>query len=441
MLGGLLAGTAGAVVVDDNIAGVSGAYGGARLFARGDAGTLVGRRWAGSAWTAWSDFGGMQMTSGPSADVRRDGTVDVFAKGPDDAIYHRYLSAGRWTDWGSIGGIAASAPASTARYGTETLDVVVRGGDNRFYHKLWNPTAGWSDWGSLDGQFLYAPTVISHQTGKLDVFGVGVDHQLYQKHWDGSAWSAWMPLGGYLTSAPSAVSQQSGRVDVFARDGNNNVAQLSWNGSAWSQWGIIATIATSGPGAYSEGLGRVDLFVRGGAQLYQNQFASGAWSGWLATGATAGALGIPTEPVADYEITAVGLSSEETAFDVGDDAEARAAAASGSCRARIFTRWGSNLVGTRLIWLRQEIRWCTQVGRLTYVKRFISSDSPGLGWEKDGGTTSQTEGGVGRTTFRSNLQQKFRLCGNIGPVGGCIRTRTIVNDVEVGPNAAWAWRN
>ncbi|MDW5595062.1 hypothetical protein VSS74_11975 [Conexibacter stalactiti] len=256
----------------------------------------------------------MQLTSGPAASARADGTVDVFAKGPDNAIWHRYLTNGVWSDWGSIGGIGTSAPASTSRMWSPNLDVFVKGNDNRIYHKYWTPADGWTDWGSLDGQFLYAPAVVSHEPGKLDVFGVGTDHQLWQKHWNGSSWTAWIPLGGYLTSAPTVESQEAGKVDVFARDANNNIAQRSWNGASWSQWVTISTIATSGPTALSEGIGRVVLFVRGGPQVYVNQLITGLWTGWGPFGATEGPIGIPQEPLPPANGTLIRGSGSSTVY-------------------------------------------------------------------------------------------------------------------------------
>lgn len=279
--------TARAAVVDDRPSGVVASPGHVHMFARGAGGTLLTRWWSDGSWNQWQDFGGMSITSGPSANVRPDGTIDVFAKGPDDQIYHRYHTiTGPWTEWGSIGGTATSAPASSVRNGTNTIDVVVKGGDGAFYFKYWSPSTGWSGWASLGGTFKHAPAISSTEPGKFDVWGVGTDGQLYQKHWNGAVWTPWIALGGNLNSAPTVVSQAPGRVDVFATDYSQNVAQRSWDGASWSAWVAIPTVATSAPFAYSEGVGRVDLYVRGGDEIYQNQFVNGTWFGWGPWGGT-----------------------------------------------------------------------------------------------------------------------------------------------------------
>lgn len=435
--GALPASPVEAAVVDDNLAATTGGFGGARVFARGDSGTLVANRWNGSGWTGWSDFGGMQLTSGPSASTRpADGTIDVFAKGPDDAIWHRYLTAGVWSDWGSIGGITSSAPASTSRMSTGELDVIVKGGDNGLYHKYWTPTGGWSGWGSLGGLFIYAPAVISHEPGKLDVFGIGTDHQLYQKHWNGSSWSGWIGLGGYLTSAPTVESQQSGKVDVFARDANGNIAQRSWNGTAWSAWVTIPTIATSGPTAFSEGPGRVVLFVRGGAQTYVNQLLPGSWTGWVPFGATAGPVGIPPEPYADSFGLSARSSGEEVPF-VPEDDEGRAVAASATCKSYLHRTTWDNVAGMALARINQQFNWCwdRDSGRINYLRRYYTRQALAPLWGPKGGWLTDSEGGRGRTTYRSIVSHDFALCMGIGSFQGCPQHITLTSDFIVGPRS------
>ena len=43
--------------------------------------------------------------------------------------------------------------------------------------------------------------VASWGPNRLDIFGLGQDHGMYHKWWDGSTWgpSGWEPLGGIFT--------------------------------------------------------------------------------------------------------------------------------------------------------------------------------------------------------------------------------------------------
>ena len=171
------------------------------VLARGADGAIYERHLEGGNWTAWASIGGV-AASGPAAAAYGD-SIHAFVLGTDLAVYENVLRAGQWSGWTSLGGKGSSAPAAISRRGTNYLDVAVRGTDNSMFLKTFQPGSGWSNWSPLGGGFTNGPALNSQDPTVLNVWGRGLDGQLFQRAWNGSAWSDWMPLGGYLTGAPS----------------------------------------------------------------------------------------------------------------------------------------------------------------------------------------------------------------------------------------------
>jgi hypothetical protein len=104
------------------------------------------------------------------------------------------------------------------------------------YTKHWEGN-GWSSWASLGGSFKSLPAAVSWGTGRIDIFGIGMDGALYYKGYSGKQWQAnWDNLGGTFTSAPTVVSWGLEKLDVFALGTDNAVYHKSWDGAQWSGW-------------------------------------------------------------------------------------------------------------------------------------------------------------------------------------------------------------
>ena len=124
---------------------------------------------------------------------------------------------------GALGGEFTSAPA-VASWGTGRLDIFGLGTDGQMYHKAWNGTE-WqpspTTWDALGGEFTSAPAVASWGTGRLDIFGLGTDSQMYHKAWNGTEWlpsaSAWEALGGEF-AVPFAGAASPQRLLILAPD-------------------------------------------------------------------------------------------------------------------------------------------------------------------------------------------------------------------------------
>jgi len=72
-----------------------------------------------------------------------------------------------------------------------------------------------------------SPAVARNNDGRLQVFVVGTNNQLYYKTQTaaaGSSWSEWSPLGGgaALSSSPQVAMNQNGGLVAFIIGSNNN---------------------------------------------------------------------------------------------------------------------------------------------------------------------------------------------------------------------------
>ncbi|MCY7272703.1 MAG: C1 family peptidase, partial [Phormidesmis sp. CAN_BIN44] len=94
-------------------------------------------------------------------------------------------------------------------------DVFGRGLDNQLWQKWRDSASGWSGWRPLCGSISSAPSVVSAGAEEFDVYARGADKQVWQKFWNGSKRSDWLPLGGQLASAPGAVVRKPTHRDVF----------------------------------------------------------------------------------------------------------------------------------------------------------------------------------------------------------------------------------
>jgi hypothetical protein len=117
--------------------------------------------------------------------------------------------------------------------------------NNSVWHDYQRPDGTWSGWEPLGGAIIGSPTV-AMWVGRLHVFVVGTDHQLYVKRQvtPGGGWTPdWTPMGGRLTSNPAALTNGAGLLEVYARGGDNAMWTIwqTWAGvqAVWSTWASI----------------------------------------------------------------------------------------------------------------------------------------------------------------------------------------------------------
>ena len=80
-----------------------------------------------------------------------------FGTGTSGSVYYKRWTGSAWSDWTNIGGIAETTPNVTYGPGNR-IDVTVIGTDKAMWHKaaVVDSTTGgitWSSWQSLGGQF------------------------------------------------------------------------------------------------------------------------------------------------------------------------------------------------------------------------------------------------------------------------------------------------
>ena len=121
----------------------------------------------GQVWTEWVDLGG-ELASAPAVASWGPGRLDVFAQGENGHLMHKRWNGEEWSGWRDLGGRLTSAPA-TVSWGPNRIDVFVRGHDHQLAHKRWNGEE-WSDWRDLGGHLTSSPAVSSWGPNRLDVF-------------------------------------------------------------------------------------------------------------------------------------------------------------------------------------------------------------------------------------------------------------------------------
>jgi hypothetical protein len=138
--------------------------------------------------------------------------------------------ASSWTSLG--GGIKADTSPAVARNSDGRLQVFIVGTNNQLYYKTQTAAAGssWYEWSPLGGGAAPSsnPQVAMNQNGGLVAFIIGSNNNgLFYKEQTtpgGSSWSEWSPLGGgaALSSNPQVAMNQNGGLVAFIIGSNNN---------------------------------------------------------------------------------------------------------------------------------------------------------------------------------------------------------------------------
>src|SRR5581483_3148365 len=141
--------------------------------------------------------------------------------------------------------------------------------------------------GVFDTGSWAARPVVSWAPNRLDIFGLGVDNNMFHKWWDptwrapdGTNWGPsltdWQSLGDTVgfKSPPAAVSWGPNRLDVFgvgigSVDTSQTITMFHkwWDSTNWgpspADWEWLGGIFNSPPAAVSWGFGRLDIFGLG----------------------------------------------------------------------------------------------------------------------------------------------------------------------------------
>ena len=163
------------------------------------------------------------------------------------------------------------------------LDVFGRGLDNALWYDTFDG-GSWTGWRSLGGRISAEPSAVTYGDGRIDVFARGKDYSLYRLSFDGS-WGGWERLGAVLASGPAAVTSSAERVDVFAVGLDGTLWQKTSIAGVWSRWRSLGGGFKSNPGAASSAPGQISVFGRGlDDAIWTRSFDGAGWSAWRSLG-------------------------------------------------------------------------------------------------------------------------------------------------------------
>jgi len=266
-----------------------------------------------STWSSsWTSLGGIiKADTSPAVARNSDGRLQVFVVGTNSELYSKTQTAAgssTWSAWTSLGGtVRANTDHVVIPNSDGRLQVFVVSTNNALYYKVQTSpgSSTWSGWTSLGGIIKEntSPAVASNSDGRLEAFVIGMNSELYHKAQTSagsSTWSSsWTSLGGGLRAGtdPVVIVNSDGRLQVFVVGTNNQLyykTQASAGSSTWSSsWtslggGIKADIS---PAVARNNDGRLQVFVVGtNNQLYyktQRSAGSSTWSSsWTYLGGT-----------------------------------------------------------------------------------------------------------------------------------------------------------
>ena len=240
-----------------------------------------------NTWSSWGSLGGaIRSNSDVSLAMNSDGRLQAFVVDTNNALYYKTQSSPNSNIWSSSwtslgGGIKADTSPAVAMNNDGRLQVFVVGTNNQLYCKTQsspNSNIWSSSWTSLGGGLRANtdPIGIANNDGRLQVFVVGTNNQLYYKTQsspNSNTWSsAWTSLGGGIKAdtSPAVAMNNDGRLQVFAVGTNNQLqyrAQTAAGGSStWSSaWTSLGggLRANTDPIGIANNDGRLQVFVVG----------------------------------------------------------------------------------------------------------------------------------------------------------------------------------
>jgi hypothetical protein len=220
----------------------------------------------------WFNLGGAQLglhwltaTNRPSNGLDQ---LDLYAKGSDQKLYVNaqvYSCRNRsghpicrffFTGWTRLGDLTMFGGANAVGWGNHR-EVFAAGHDSRLWH---NWTDGdntqWSGWYSLGGPPAVGagttgicesnPQAVSWAAGRIDVFAVGCDRQLWHIHFDSAhGWSAWENVfPGFVDILTSSASAYPGSLLVGIDSSHGEAVTIACNDGACnasSTWSVNHT--------------------------------------------------------------------------------------------------------------------------------------------------------------------------------------------------------
>jgi hypothetical protein len=286
----------GGVQLSPNVVAANNADGRLQAFVVGGDGTVYSK-WQNSpngAFGDWFSLGAVALRS-LAIGINTDRRMQMFAVGGDGVLYTSRQDSpnGAFTAWTSLAGARLSGTVIAATNPDGRLQAFVLGGDGLVYSKVQaNPNGAFGGWISHGEPALRSLAIGSNSDGRLELFGTGTDGAAYtsfQTSVNGS-FGRWYSLGGAQLSATVTAAQNAdGRLQVFVLGGDGTVyskVQASPNGVLGDWLNLGATqLRSLRVGTNADG--RLQMFAIGsnGVAYTSGQTKpSGAFSAWASLG-------------------------------------------------------------------------------------------------------------------------------------------------------------
>jgi GH25 family lysozyme M1 (1,4-beta-N-acetylmuramidase) len=242
--------------------------------------------WGSGVWDFW------QYTSSGSVSGI-SGAVDSDVLNGTSLTPYVVTALDTWHGWDNPGGgvptngLTFTTAFASCSWTNNRIDIFGIGSDHQLYHTYWDNGSGWlTPW-----QQLSPPAGVTPAGGpgasanvlapyRLDDYIVGTDGNCYHQDWQ-SGWSAWQSLGHptntTLVGTPSATSWAPGRVDVYCKGADNAVYRKYWTASSgWVGWIAQGGAIISDPSSVTWGANRLDAYVVGTDDQIWHQYWNGS---------------------------------------------------------------------------------------------------------------------------------------------------------------------
>jgi hypothetical protein len=191
----------------------------------------------------WTKIEG-DIYSKPAATISSE-RIYIFALNESGSLIYTSASIASgdeemtWNKWTSINGNFTNSPAVTST-DDETIHIFATTKDDelvhikRFRDKATKPTDPIAAihtirmTRSIVGPGFYAPSAISSDLDKIDLFAIGLNNTLMHRQYDGADWKEWEDLDGNIISQPAAIWDGTGQIYVFAQDGGDRLSYIRY---------------------------------------------------------------------------------------------------------------------------------------------------------------------------------------------------------------------
>lgn len=210
----------------------------------------------GSKWTGPTSLGnGQPLLSIPAAlKISGQAGQDLFAPGSDGYVWYRGAGSGSWLHLPLPSQIPVNSIVAAASWSATRRDWVARNAKGVLSHG-WYTQPNWNPSGEIwqDCPTISAPAMVSTGNNTLDVFWIGPDGTVMNRHYTASGgWQLTSLPNSIAAASPPVVAVGGARVDVMylGVDGQLYHASRTTTTASWGGWALVGTFASSGPVGY-----------------------------------------------------------------------------------------------------------------------------------------------------------------------------------------------